>query len=206
MKPHVHTPATNAGTPEDRHRVMIVGGGFGGLQAALHLGRLPLDVTLVDRRNFHLFRPLAYQVATGALSPAEFSYPLRRVLRRRSNVRVVLAEVTDFDLDARRVRLRAVAGERAPETLPYDTLIVAAGADYNYFQHETWQAVAPNLKTLEGALTIRRRILEAFEAAELEPDPRPQPNGQRECQRRSCNPSYFHSQEEPGAPAPQRAR
>ena len=172
MNAHLHTPATNASTPEDRHRVVIVGGGFGGLQAALHLARLPVDVTLVDRRNFHLFQPLAYQVATGALSPAEISYPLRRILRRRSNVRVVLAEVTDFDLDARLVCLRAVAGERAPETLPYDTLIVAAGSDYNYFQHETWQALAPNLKTLEGALTIRRRILEAFEAAELEPDPR----------------------------------
>jgi NADH:ubiquinone reductase (H+-translocating) len=172
MTAHLHTPATTASTPEDRHRVVIVGGGFGGLQAALHLARLPLDVTLVDRRNFHLFQPLAYQVATGALSPAEISYPLRRILRRRSNVRVVLAEVTDFDLDARLVCLRPVAGERAPETLPYDTLIVAAGSDYNYFQHETWQALAPNLKTLEGALTIRRRILEAFEAAELEPDPR----------------------------------
>jgi NADH dehydrogenase len=171
MNAHLHTAATNIRTPEDRHRVVVVGGGFGGLQAALHLARLPVDVTLVDRRNFHLFQPLAYQVATGALSPAEISYPLRRVFRRHSNVRVVLAEVTDFDLDARLVRLRAAAGERAPETLPYDTLIVAAGAQYNYFQHETWQALAPNLKTLEGALTIRRRILEAFEAAELEPDP-----------------------------------
>jgi NADH dehydrogenase len=171
MKPHLHTPATNARTPQDRHRVVIVGGGFGGLQAALHLTRLPLDVTLVDRRNFHFFQPLAYQVATGALSPAEISYPLRRILRRRRNVRVVLAEVTDFDLDTRQVRLRPVAGERAPETLPYDTLIVAAGSDYNYFQHDSWQALAPNLKTLEGALTIRRSILEAFEAAELQPDP-----------------------------------
>jgi len=171
MNAHLHTPITTAGTPGDRHRVVIVGGGFAGLQAALHLARLPVDVTLVDRRNFHLFQPLAYQVATGSLSPAEISYPLRRILRRRRNVRVVLAEVTDFDLDARLVRLDAVAGERAPETLPYDTLIVAAGSHYNYFQHQMWQALAPNLKTLEGALTIRRRILEAFEAAELEPDP-----------------------------------
>jgi NADH dehydrogenase len=172
MNAHLHTPAANTSTPEDRHHVVIVGGGFGGLQAALHLARLPVDVTLVDRRNFHLFQPLAYQVATGALSPAEISYPLRRVFRRRSNVRVMLAEATDFDLDAKLVRLDAVAGEQVPQTLPYDTLIVAAGSHYNYFQHETWPALAPNLKTLEGALTIRRRILEAFEAAELEPDPR----------------------------------
>ncbi len=158
-------------TQNKRHHIVVVGGGFGGLQAALHLARLPVDVTLVDRRNFHLFQPLAYQVATGALSPAEISYPLRRVFRRRANVRVVLAEVTDFDLDARRVILRGVAGERAPEAVRYDTLIVSAGAQYNYFGHDRWRMTAPNLKTLEGALEIRRRILGAFEAAELEPDP-----------------------------------
>ncbi len=155
-----------------RHRVAVVGGGFGGLQAALKLARLPVQLTLIDRRNFHLFQPLAYQVATGALAPAEISYPLRRIFRRRRNVEVVLAEVTDIDLDARRLRLRPVAGEHAPDSLPYDTLIVAAGSHYNYFRHDQWERVAPNLKTLEGALTIRRRILEAFEAAALEPDPR----------------------------------
>lgn len=157
--------------PDHRPRVVIVGGGFGGLQAAQHLARLPVDVTLIDRRNFHLFQPLAYQVATGALSPAEISYPLRRIFRRQANVRVLLAEVTDIDLDARQVTLRAVAGEHTPESVGYDTLIVSAGSRYNYFGHDEWQTVAPNLKTLEGALAIRRRIMEAFEAAELEPDP-----------------------------------
>jgi NADPH-dependent 2,4-dienoyl-CoA reductase/sulfur reductase-like enzyme len=157
--------------PDQRPRVVIVGGGFGGLQAAQHLARLSVDVTLIDRRNFHLFQPLAYQVATGALSPAEISYPLRRIFRHQTNVRVLLAEVTDIDLDARQVMLRAVAGEHTPESVGYDTLIVSAGSRYNYFGHDEWQTVAPNLKTLEGALAIRRKILEAFEAAELEPDP-----------------------------------
>jgi NADH dehydrogenase len=152
--------------------VVVVGGGFGGLQAALHLARLPVDVTLIDRRNFHLFQPLAYQVATGALSSAEIAYPLRRIFRRHANVRVLLAEVTDVDLDARLVRLHEVAGERPVEAVPYDTLIVATGAEYNYFGHDRWRMRAPNLKTLEGVLASRRRILGALEAAELEPDPR----------------------------------
>ena len=128
-------------------------------------------MTLVDRRNFHLFQPLAYQVATGAISPAEICYPLRRIFRRRRNVRVVLAEVVDFDLAARRVGLRDVALGTAPEALEYDTLIVSGGSQYSYFGHDEWQQYAAELKSLEGALTIRRRILEAFEAAELEPDP-----------------------------------
>jgi NADH dehydrogenase len=153
------------------HRVVVIGGGFGGLQAALKLSRLPVEVTLVDRRNFHLFQPLAYQVATGAVSPAEICYPLRRIFRRRRNVRVELAEVVDFDLAARRVGLRDVALGTAPEALEYDTLIVSGGSQYSYFGHDEWQEHAAELKSLEGALTIRRRILEAFEAAELEPDP-----------------------------------
>ena len=154
-----------------RHRVVVVGGGFGGLQAALRLARLPVDLTLVDRRNFHLFQPLCYQVATGALSPAEISYPLRRMFRRRRHVRILLAEVADVDLEQRLVRLRAVAGDADPRPLGYDTLIVAAGARYNYFGNDAWQEVAANLKTLDGALALRRAILEAFEAAELEADP-----------------------------------
>jgi NADH dehydrogenase len=153
------------------HRIVVVGGGFGGLQAALKLARMPVEVTLVDRRNFHLFQPLAYQVATGAISPAEICYPLRRIFRRRRNVRVVLAEVVDFDLGARRLGLRDVALGTAPEALEYDTLIVSGGSQYSYFGHDEWQQYAAELKSLEGALTIRRRILEAFEAAELEPDP-----------------------------------
>ena len=155
----------------DRPHIVVVGGGFGGVQAALHLARLPVDVTLIDRRNFHLFQPLAYQVATGALSPAEIAYPLRWVFRRRANVRVLLAEVTDVDLDARLVRLRDITAQRALEAVPYDMLIVATGAQYNYFGHDRWRMPAPNLKTLEGVLTVRRRILGAFEAAELESDP-----------------------------------
>jgi NADH:quinone reductase (non-electrogenic) len=155
----------------DRPHIVVVGGGFGGVQAALHLARLPVDVTLIDRRNFHLFQPLAYQVATGALSPAEIAFPLRRIFRRRANVRVLLAEVTDVDLDARLVRLRETIGQRPLEAVPYDTLIVATGAQYNYFGHDRWRMPAPNLKTLEGVLEVRRRILGAFEAAEIESDP-----------------------------------
>jgi len=156
----------------DRPHIVVVGGGFGGVQAALHLARLPVDVTLIDRRNFHLFQPLAYQVATGALSPAEIAPPLRRIFRRHANVRVLLAEVTDVDLDARLVQLRDVAGQRPLEAVPYDMLIVSTGAQYNYFGHDRWRMPAPNLKTLEGVLAVRRRILGAFEEAELEPDPR----------------------------------
>jgi NADH:ubiquinone reductase (H+-translocating) len=153
------------------HRVVVVGGGFGGLQAALKLARMPVELTLVDRRNFHLFQPLAYQVATGALSPAEICYPLRRIFRRRRNVRIILAEVVDVDLDARSVKLRHVAGDTEPDPVTYDTLIVSGGSQYSYFGHDEWQEHAAELKSLEGALTLRRRILEAFEAAELEDDP-----------------------------------
>jgi NADH dehydrogenase len=154
---------------EDRHRVVVVGGGFGGLQATLKVCRTPVDVTLVDRRNFHLFQPLAYQVATGALSPGEICYPLRVIFRRRRNVRVVMAEVTGFDLAARRVEIEPV-GSQTSASISYDTLIVAGGSHYSYFGHDDWQAAAPELKSLEGALVLRHRILRAFEAAEVEPD------------------------------------
>jgi NADH:ubiquinone reductase (H+-translocating) len=153
------------------HRVVIIGGGFGGLQAATHLASAPVELTLVDRRNFHLFQPLTYQVATGALSPGEVCYPLRAIFKRRPNVRVLLAEVTGFDLAAREVRLEPVAGGSGPSSVPYDTLIVAGGSRYSYFGHDEWQEIAPEVKSLESALAVRRRILSAFEAAELEPDP-----------------------------------
>ena len=144
------------------HRVVIVGGGFGGLQAALHLKGAGVEITLVDRRNFHLFQPLAYQVATGALAAGEVCYPLRAIFRREKHVRVMLAEATGFDLDARTVAVRTTAGE---EVLPYDTLIVGSGSKYNYFGHPEWQEHAAELKTLEGALHIRAQILRAFETA-----------------------------------------
>jgi NADH dehydrogenase len=153
------------------HRVVVVGGGFGGLQATLKLSRMPVEVTLVDRRNFHLFQPLAYQVATGALTPAEICYPLRRIFRRRRNVRVVLGEVVDVDLQERRIVLRGMAADVTPEPLSYDSLIVSGGSLYSYFGHDEWQRHAAELKSLEGALTLRREILSAFEAAELEADP-----------------------------------
>jgi NADH dehydrogenase len=156
---------------QSRHRVAVVGGGFGGLQAALGLRRAPVEVTLVDRRNFHLFQPLTYQVATGALSPGEVAYPLRAIFKRNRSVRVVMAEVSGFDLEGRELRLRPLAGVPAPPSIPYDSLIVAGGSRYSYFGHEDWQAVAPEVKSLESALMMRGRILSAFEAAEWEPDP-----------------------------------
>jgi NADH dehydrogenase len=157
-----------------RHRAVVVGGGFAGLQAALKLGRArrEVEVTLVDRRNFHLFQPLAYQVATGALSPSEICYPLRTIFRGRENVDVLLAEAAGFDLAARRVQLRSVEqGIPAPGTVDYDSLLVAGGSRYSYFGHDDWHAFAPELKSLEGALDIRSRILTALEAAEWEQDP-----------------------------------
>jgi len=153
------------------HRVVIVGGGFGGLQAAVGLRRAPVEVTLVDRRNFHLFQPLTYQVATGALSPGDIAYPLRSIFKRARNVRVVLGEVSEIDLAARTLHLGAVDRVPAPPALPYDTLIVAGGSRYSYFGHEEWRGLAIEVKSLESALVARGRILSAFEAAEVETDP-----------------------------------
>src|SRR4051794_32056861 len=158
----------NSATAPARHRVVVVGGGFGGIEAVKRLARAPVAVTLVDRRNFHLFQPLTYQVATGALSQGEVAFSLRALFRKAKNVRVMLAEVTGFDLDAREVRLDSAAGAR---TLGYDSLIVAGGSTYSYFGHDEWSAIAPEVKSLESALETRSRILSAFEKAELETDP-----------------------------------
>ena len=146
------------------HRVVIVGGGFGGLNAAQSLRRAPVEVTLIDRRNYHLFQPLLYQVATGGLSPANIATPLRTILERQANARVLLGEVCDFGLEAQRVIL--TDGE-----VPYDSLIVAAGAGPFYFGHDAWQPLAPSLKCVEDATDIRRRVFLAFEAAERATDP-----------------------------------
>jgi NADH dehydrogenase len=148
----------------ERHHVVIVGGGFGGLSAAKVLRRAPLHVTLLDKRNFHLFQPLLYQVATGGLSPGDIAYPLRAALARAPNVEVLAAEMVDILPDKRRVILRD--GE-----LAYDSLIVATGATHHYFGHDEWVELAPGLKTVEEALHMRREILLAFEAAERETDP-----------------------------------
>jgi NADH dehydrogenase len=148
------------------HRVVIVGGGFAGLYAAKELRETAVEVTLVDRRNFHLFQPLTYQVATGSLSPGDIAYPLRALFRAAPNVRVMLAEATDVDLGARRVLLRSVSGVAAPPSLGYDTLLVATGSAYSYFGHDEWAAVAPEVKSLESAIAARARILGAFERAE----------------------------------------
>jgi NADH:ubiquinone reductase (H+-translocating) len=149
----------DAATPH----VVIVGGGFGGLNAAQHLARRDVRVTLVDRRNHHLFQPLLYQVATAALSPADIAMPLRSILRDVARVRVLLAKVRAVDLAGRRVVLDE-------GTLAYDALVLAAGAGHSYFGHDEWEPLAPGLKTLEDALEIRRRILLAFEAAERADD------------------------------------
>lgn len=147
-----------------RPRVVIIGGGFGGLAAADTLGRKAVDVTLVDRRNHHVFSPLLYQVATAGLSPGDIASPIRWILRSQRNLRVWLAEATAVDTERKTVQL-------ADGALDYDYLIVAAGSRPSYFGHDDWQALAPGLKTMEDALAIRRRILLAFERAEREPDP-----------------------------------
>jgi NADH dehydrogenase len=145
-------------------RVVIVGGGFGGLTAAQALRRAPVKLTLIDRRNHHLFQPLLYQVATAGLNPSDIAMPIRRILRNQRNAEVLLAEARAIDLEARTITLDK-------GSLDYDYLIVATGARHSYFGHEEWAADAPGLKSIGDALEIRRRVLSAFEEAECEPDP-----------------------------------
>ena len=152
---------TSASVPH----VVIIGGGFGGLETAKNLRKSNVRVTLVDRHNYHLFQPLLYQVATGGLSPANIATPLRSIFRRQANCEVLMAEVRDFDLDHKRLIL-------ADGELEYDQLVVAAGATHSYFGHEEWASVAPGLKTLQDATSIRRKVFLAFEAAERERDPK----------------------------------
>jgi NADH dehydrogenase len=162
VPPHPANPSS----PSSPHRVVIVGGGFAGLYAAKGLANDDLvDVTLVDRRNFHLFQPLLYQVATGALSPGEIAQPLRAVLRKAKNTTVLLGEAKGIDPERREVRM----SDGGP--IPYDTLVVATGARHAYFGHDEWARHAQGLKTIEDAIEVRRRILIAFEAAEREADP-----------------------------------
>jgi NADH dehydrogenase len=145
------------------HRVVIVGGGFAGMACAAGLGRAPVEVTLIDRRNFHLFQPLLYQVATGGLSPANIAAPLRSVLKRQRNVRTIQGEVSGFDMTAKEVQLSD--GSR----MPFDTLVVASGSTHHYFGKDAeWSHFAPGLKTVEDATAIRGKILTAFEKAERE--------------------------------------
>ena len=146
-----------------KHRVVLIGAGFGGLYAARALKSAAVDLTVIDKRNFHLFQPLLYQVATGGLSPGEIASPVRHVLSRQRNTRVWLAEARDIDVEGRRVLL--IDGEAA-----YDTLVLAPGSHHSYFGHDDWAPFAPALKTIEDATEIRRRILMAFECAEREPD------------------------------------
>jgi NADH dehydrogenase len=158
--------AASAAPTRTRHRVLIVGGGFAGLYAARTLRSDPeVAVTVLDRRNFHLFQPMLYQVATGALSPGEIAQPLRSILSKQRNATVILGEAVGLDVGAREVQVRDGG------SIGYDSLIVATGAHHSYFGHDDWARFAPGLKTLEDATEIRRRILIAFEAAEREADP-----------------------------------
>src|SRR5215207_8804709 len=147
---------------ERKPKVVIVGGGFGGLWAAKQLANKPVEVTLIDRKNHHVFQPLLYQVATAVLSPGEIAQPIRRILHYARNIEVILGEVIGFDVAANKIRL-----EDGSE-LAYDYLIVAAGARHAYFGHDDWEVSAPGLKTIEDAVEIRRRVLLAFELAERE--------------------------------------
>ncbi|WP_454616288.1 NAD(P)/FAD-dependent oxidoreductase [Bradyrhizobium cenepequi] len=151
--------------PKDPHHVVIVGAGFGGLEATFALARAPVKITVIDRRNHHLFQPLLYQVATASLATSEIAWPIRYLLRDRREVTTLFANVNSIDAEGKRVVLDD------GDSVPYDTLILATGARHDYFGHDEWEPFAPGLKTLEDATTLRRRILVAFERAERETDP-----------------------------------
>src|SRR5436309_4403314 len=157
--------ATEQPGPTRPHRVVIVGAGFGGLEATFGLAGAPVQITLVDRRNHHLFQPLLYQVATASLATSEIAWPIRYLLRDRPEVTTLFATVTGIDTLGKCVLLED------GDALPYDTLVIATGARHAYFGHDEWEPFAPGLKTLEDATTLRRRILVAFERAERETDP-----------------------------------
>jgi NADH:quinone reductase (non-electrogenic) len=157
--------------PDGHARVVVVGGGFGGLQVVKGLARTDAEITLVDRHNYHLFQPLSYQVATGALSPGEIAVPLRRIFRRQRNVRVLMGDVTGVDLERRELAVEPVIAGTAARRMPYDVLVLAGGSSYAYFGHDEWRSLALEVKSLDSALQVRGRVLQAFEAAELEDDP-----------------------------------
>ncbi len=148
----------------DCHRIVVIGGGFGGLAAVQAMRRLPAEITLVDRQNYHLFQPLLYEVAMGVLSPANITATLRAVFKNQKNARVALGEACAFDLTRKRAFLR-------DGVLPYDILVVATGSRHHYFGQDHWEATAPGLKTLGDARRIRSRVLHAFESAEWATDP-----------------------------------
>jgi len=158
------TGLTAAAVGNRRTHVVVIGAGFGGLTAAMHLKQAEGDVTVIDRRNHHLFQPLVYQVATAALSPADIAAPVRGILARQANANVILGEVTGIDVTGRAVLL-------AERRVSYDQLVIATGARESYFGHDEWAAVTSGLKTIEDATTMRRRILLAFERAEDSDDP-----------------------------------
>src|ERR1700761_4438323 len=162
IEPRSHRMVT---APKELHRVVIVGAGFGGLEAAFGLAGAPVKITLIDRRNHHLFQPLLYQVATASLATSEIAWPIRHLLRDRADVTTLFANVNGVDAAGKRVLLDD------GDAIPYDTLILATGARHAYFGHDEWEPFAPGLKTLEDATTLRRRILVAFERAERETDP-----------------------------------
>src|SRR5215468_735638 len=148
---------------DERAKVVIIGAGFGGIETAKALGRAAVELTVIDRQNHHCFQPLLYQVATAALSPADVAWPVRHILRKQKNATVLMAEVRGIDTTKRRVQIDSMS-------IPYDYLVLATGAAHSYFGHDEWAEVAPGLKRIEDATRIRRRILIAFERAELATD------------------------------------